>query len=46
MVKAGVAERESEGAIVLVMSVWHNAGGGKGLYGGCGEVQVSVRECP
>ncbi len=46
MVKAGVAERESEGAIVLVMSVWHNAGGGKGLYGGCGEVRVSVRECP
>jgi hypothetical protein len=46
MVKSSVAERESEGVVVLVISAWHNVGGGKGLYGGCGEVQVSVRECP
>ena len=45
MVKSGAAERESEGVVVLVISTWHNVGGGKGLYGGCGGVQVSVREC-
>jgi hypothetical protein len=46
MVKSSAVERESEGAVVLVMSVWHNAGGGKGPCGGCGEVRVSARECP
>ncbi len=33
-VKSGVAERESEGAVVLMTSAQQNAGRGKGPYGG------------
>ena len=32
--KSGAAERESEGIVVPVMAVWHNAAGGKGPCGG------------
>ena len=33
-VKSGVAERESEGVVVLMTPVQHNAGRGKDPYGG------------
>jgi len=33
-VKSGAAERESEGAVVLMRPVQHNAGRGKDPYGG------------
>ena len=45
MVKSVTVKRESEGVVVLVRSVWQNAGGGKGPCGGSGGVRVSVREC-